>query len=84
MGARKVVTIHDAKTNLSRYIKEAEAGAEIVIARGKTPVARLTPVEPAAKKPVRRFGALKGLIKFDETFFDPLPPEELAAWEGKD
>lgn len=83
MDARKVVTIHDAKTNLSRYIKEAEAGAEIVIARGKTPVARLTPVEAAPKKPVRKFGALKGLISIDDRFFEPLPPEELAAWEGK-
>ena len=83
MGARKVVTIHDAKTNLSRYIKEAEAGAEIVIARGKTPVARLSPVEPVPEKPMRKFGALKGLFTIDESFFDPLPPEELDAWEGK-
>jgi len=83
MGVRKVVTIHDAKTNLSRYIKEAEAGAEIVIARGKTPVARLSPVDPVPEKPVRNFGALKGMFSIDERFFDPLPPEELAAWEGK-
>ncbi|MCC6468210.1 MAG: type II toxin-antitoxin system prevent-host-death family antitoxin [Alphaproteobacteria bacterium] len=81
MGARKTVTVHDAKTNLSRYIKEACAGTEIVIARGKTPVVRLAPVE--APKPKRKFGALKGIIKVDDSFFDPLPPEELDAWEGK-
>ena len=38
------VTIHDAKTNLSKLIARVEAGEEIVIARGKTPVARLTPI----------------------------------------
>ncbi|MCC7049073.1 MAG: type II toxin-antitoxin system prevent-host-death family antitoxin [Alphaproteobacteria bacterium] len=81
MGARKTVTVHDAKTNLSRYIKEACAGTEIVIARGKTPVVRLAPI--AAQKPKRTPGRLKGIIKVDESFFDPLPPEELDAWEGK-
>ena len=32
-----IVTIHDAKTNLSKLIARVEAGEEIVIARGKTP-----------------------------------------------
>ena len=36
------VTIHAAKTNLSKLIARVEAGDEIVIARGRTPVARLT------------------------------------------
>ena len=34
-----VVTIHDAKTNLSRLIARVEAGEEIILARGKKPVA---------------------------------------------
>ncbi len=34
-------TVHQAKTNLSRLIKEAEEGKEVIIMRGKTPVARL-------------------------------------------
>ena len=48
-----------------------------MIARGKVPVARLVPAEPVKR---RRFGALKDSVGFDETFFDPLPDEELAAW----
>jgi prevent-host-death family protein len=36
-------TIHAAKTNLSKLLARVEAGEEIVIARGKTPIARLTP-----------------------------------------
>ena len=35
---------------------------------------------PQRKK--REFGSMKGLIEIDDSFFDPLPPEELAAWEG--
>jgi prevent-host-death family protein len=49
------VTIHAAKTNLSKLIARVEAGEEIVIARGKTPVARLTPIRP--RSTARRFGA---------------------------
>ncbi len=75
-----VVTIHHAKTHLSRLIAAAEAGEEVVIARGKQPVVRLAPVD--AVKPKRRFGAYKGQFTIDERFFEPLPEEELAAWEG--
>jgi len=39
-----VITIHHAKTNLSRLIKKAAAGEEIIIARGDKPVARLIAV----------------------------------------
>ncbi len=42
------VTIHQAKTNLSKLIARVEAGEEVVIMRGKNPVARLAPIE--AKK----------------------------------
>ena len=37
-------TVHQAKTNLSRLIKEAENGTEVVITRGKKPVAKLVPI----------------------------------------
>ena len=46
------VTIHDAKTNLSKLIARAEAGEEIVIARGKDPVVRTdAPRRPTAANP---------------------------------
>jgi prevent-host-death family protein len=77
------VTIHQAKTNLSKLIARAEAGEEIVIARGKEPVVRLTPV--AAKKSHPTFGILKGELSIpDSFFFDPLPEDELKLWEGGD
>ena len=73
------VNIHEAKTHLSRLLVRVEAGEEVVIARNGKPVARLVNIP----KPVdRRFGSMKGLITLDDSFFDPLPDEELAAWEG--
>lgn len=75
-------TIREAKARLSKLIARAEAGEEIIIARGRKPAARLVPLEKAKGRP--RFGALKGVHLPDEFFFDPLPEEELRLWEGVD
>jgi len=78
-----IVTIHEAKTQLSKLIARALAGEEIVIARGKEPVARLTPITAKKRRPT--FGILKGQLNIpDSFFFDPLPEEELKLWEGGD
>lgn len=71
--------VHQAKTRLSQLLARAEAGEEVVIARRGEPVARLVPCKPHSK---RRFGAMKGRIQIDDSFFDALPEEELEAWEG--
>ena len=74
------VTIHKAKTEFSKLIAEVEAGGEVIIARGKTPVAKLT----AIAKPERaRAGVWKGLVSLDDRFFEPLPDDELALWNGE-
>ncbi len=73
------ITIHAAKTNLSRLIESARSGEEVVIARGKTPVARLVALDAEVRK--RQFGAMKGRARTDKAFFEPLPAEELKAWE---
>jgi prevent-host-death family protein len=73
-------TVHAAKTNLSRLIEQALRGEEVVIARGDKPVVRLVPVE--APVPRRRFGSLKGRLEVPDSFFDPLPEDELKLWEG--
>jgi prevent-host-death family protein len=79
-----VVTIHQAKTNLSKLIERAKAGEEIIIAKGKEPVARLAPIAKESGKRIP--GLMKGKWPDlpPEFFFDPLPEEELRAWEGED
>ncbi|HSR72996.1 MAG TPA: type II toxin-antitoxin system prevent-host-death family antitoxin [Kiloniellales bacterium] len=72
----KTVNVHEAKTHLSRLLARVEAGEAIVIARDGKPVARLVPV--AGRAP-RKPGLAKG--RLTEAFFEPLPPEELDAWE---
>jgi antitoxin (DNA-binding transcriptional repressor) of toxin-antitoxin stability system len=75
----KPVTIHEAKTNLSRLIQKAAAGEEMIIARGPKPVARLVAIGEVKGK--RTPGALKGILHVGPEFFEPLPLDELSAWE---
>jgi antitoxin (DNA-binding transcriptional repressor) of toxin-antitoxin stability system len=71
----ETVTIHKAKTELSRLIEKACRGEEIVIARGKQPVVRLVAISTAIKK--RKPGALKGKISYTPDAFDPLTDQEM-------
>lgn len=71
-----VVNVHDAKTNFSRLLDRVAAGEEIIIAKAGKPVARLVPV---ARPAPRISGIAKGRVT--EAFFEPLPADELAAWE---
>lgn len=72
----RAVNLHEAKTHLSELVVAAEAGEEIIIARAGRPVARLMPLEhPEPRQP----GLAKGHVT--DTFFEPLPKEELQAWK---
>lgn len=78
------MTIHEAKTHLSRLIKEALAGGEVTITHGRSgeELVKLVPAKPV--KPRRRvLGWLaherpegsKGIL--DSGFWDPLTDEEM-------
>jgi len=64
------VSIDDAKTRLSELVERAEAGEEIIIARGGRPAARLVPLRRPAVK--RKPGRLRGRIRIGRDFDDPL------------
>lgn len=82
--------MHDAKTQLSDLVARAEAGEEIVIARRNKPAVRLVPVEADSNAQVRKsreqaYGSMAHLhdaLK-DVDWFEPLPEDELQAWEGR-
>jgi len=78
-SAMVTVSVDEAKAQLLSLLARVEEGEEILIARNGTPVARLVRARPRGR---REFGSMKGRIKLDDSFFDPLPEEELAAWEG--
>jgi len=62
------VTIHEAKTHLSRLIEEALQGEEIVIAKGRNPLVRIVPL--SRQKPPRKAGGARGVLKKMTDDFD--------------
>jgi prevent-host-death family protein len=71
-------TVHEAKTYLSKLLRKAARGEEVIIARGKTPVAKL--VGLSTKKRKRVPGRLRGKIWYTPDAFDTLTKEELSDW----
>lgn len=72
------VNVHEAKTQFSRLLEQAHAGQEIILSKAGKPYARMMPLTQQ-NAPKRMPGRLAGPI--DETFFEPLPDDELKAWE---
>lgn len=65
------VNIYEAKTRLSQLVERAEAGEEIIIARGGRPAARLVPfVRPGVQ---RKAGRMRGRVRIRRDFDAPLP-----------
>lgn len=71
------VKVQYAKTHLSTLLSAVEHGEEFVIARGDIPVARLVPLESPGQ---RELGFVAYAVP--DSFFEPLPDDELAGWEG--
>jgi prevent-host-death family protein len=70
-----IVNVHEAKTHLSNLLEKVKSGQDIILAKAGRPIARLVPVDEVGP---RIGGFVEG--SFDESFFDPLPKEELSAW----
>ena len=78
------VSVHQAKTHLSRLIEQVLAGEEVVVTRNKEPVIRLVREGPPKKKPL--LGAMKGRLgDIGDEACAPLPDEYLGLdlWSDK-
>lgn len=83
MGARvsrneRIVNVQEAKTHLSRLLREVEAGEEIAIARGGKVIARLV---RSQDRPTREWGLFEGQVTADPDVFAPMTDEEAADWD---
>lgn len=68
------VTIHEAKTHFSRLVRQVQTGDEVVVKRGRIPVARLVPYGEPVTRPPRAPGAMKGQIWIADDF-EELPED---------
>lgn len=76
-----VVNIHEAKTHFSKFVDEAAAGREVIIAKAGRQVARLVPID--SKPRPKKLGGLQGRIRVPDDFNAPLDPAVIAAFEGR-
>jgi len=74
--------IADVKMNLSKFLDQVAEGEVVLVCRRNVPIAEIR----GLAKPVteRRIGTARGLITIPDSFFEPLPDELLAAFEGKE
>ena len=74
------VTVHEAKTHLSRLLREMAEGEDIIITRSGQPVARLVAIREG--RPI--FGIDEGRFVVPDDFDEPLDEELMRAFEGRD
>ena len=76
----KTVTTHQAKTLLSRLLKDVQAGETVIILSGSVPVAELRATQtPQSKRP--KVGTVTSdAVKYDDDAFRPSIDEELKGW----
>lgn len=74
----KTVTIHDAKTNLSKYLVAVKQGQRIFIGQRGEPEVELVYRQPKVQKTYRKLGVAKGKIWIAPDAFSPPTDAELA------
>ncbi len=82
-GMQEVISMHEAKSTLSKLVQRAAAGEPIYIGAYGRAVVRLVPVD-ASDKPARVWGILKGKITLPDDLADPLPDEVIRLFERED
>ena len=78
------VSVHEAKTHLSRLIERVLAGEEVTVTRNKEPVIKLVPA--VAIRTGSRIGTMKGQLNSDDEAMKSLPDEYLGLdlWDDKE
>ena len=76
----RAVSADDACRDLSKIIELVKQGEVVVIYQGGTAVAQVGKLDPTLKRePV----GWDEKVTIPDSFYDPLPPEELDRWEGR-
>ncbi|MSQ18250.1 MAG: type II toxin-antitoxin system Phd/YefM family antitoxin [Betaproteobacteria bacterium] len=75
------INIHEAKTQLSKYLAKLRPGESLLICKRNVPVAELRALPRQASKP-RPIGLAKAEFSVPESFFEPLPEDMLKTFEA--
>jgi prevent-host-death family protein len=76
------LNIHEAKTHLSHYLDEVQKGEKILLCKRNHPIAEIRPI-PSRQRDRRPIGLAKGKFHVPDTFFEELPDESVALFDGE-
>ena len=74
------VNVAEAKARFSGYLNRVANGETIIVCRRNVPIAELRPISPR-RTALRPVGIDRGMT-IPDSFFEPLPPETIEAFEG--
>ncbi len=79
----RTVNMHEAKTHLSRLVRDAVNGEPFIIARAGKPAVKVVSVDSENQGAVRRLGFLEGSVSVPDDF-DRMGAEEIETlFEGE-
>jgi prevent-host-death family protein len=77
VNAVETTSVYQAKAHFSELIDKVSKGTPVTITKHGRPVAKLTATDKAKQR--RELGFM-ALPKLPDSFFEPLPEEELELW----
>ena len=80
LWSMKPVTVYQAKTHFSKLLARVEKGEEIVVCRGKQPVARLVPYARATRRRPKVGEVTSKPVRWSPDCFEPISADEAASW----
>ncbi len=75
--------IQQLQEALPKYLEQLGDSDTIIVCKDNVPIAEIRPLPPPCKEP-RPLGLAKGMVEIPPSFFEPLPPDILAAFEGRE
>lgn len=76
------INIAEAKAHLSELLEQVHQGEQVVICRRNRPIAELR-ATPVARVEPRPLGLAAGAVRIPKTFFEPLPEDLEAMFQGE-
>lgn len=80
------LNINEIKTHFSSYLAKVSNGETIIVCKRNVPIAEIKPISvlPNKKRPIGLAGREYPGFQISDAFFDPLPDDILAAFNGED
>jgi len=79
------LNINEIKTHFSSYISKVRSGETVIVCKRNVPIAEIKPIValPNKKRPIGLAGKEYPDFQIGDTFFEPLPDDIIAAFNGE-